>query len=300
MIFGMPGAGKTTLIQRVLPRLIEAQTVAVLVSEFARLNLQGPGKDRGYIATIDMPGGSVCCELRHDFAAAIEQIHDELKPDRLLAELSELATPQRLIDILVRSDLAEFCSVQSVVTILDCSRFEAERRVMSGFFEAQIRVADVVALNKTDVVKDPQRIKRILEFVREINPGATIIPTVRSDLPLGLLLERSPALTGDARSAPLTEDEAVDAHAGFQAFVVSPRAGIEQEALRQVFHTIGQGELGEIIRARGFVETPEGVCYVDYVPQNLQLRPCHTYRRGLVFVGRDVDEHRLRAIFSSH
>lgn len=176
VLTGFLGAGKTSFLQH----FIEHQTqrhrfVAVIQNEIGAVGLDGKLVD--YTVT-EIDEGCVCCGLSGNLKAAIQGIRANFSPDYVILETSGLANPMNMLDDM--AELNEFVRFDSTVTVVDAANLE-EALVRSPIAADQIRAADVVVLNKRDLVDEAQ-LSAAGRRVRAINPTAPQFCTMDGDL----------------------------------------------------------------------------------------------------------------------
>jgi G3E family GTPase len=176
ILTGFLGAGKTSFLQR----FIEYQTqrhrfVAVIQNEIGAVGLDGKLVD--YTVT-EIDEGCVCCGLAGNLKGAVQGILANFSPDYVILETSGLANPLNLIDEM--AELTELVRLDATVTLVDAVNLEAAL-ASSPIAADQIRAADVIVLNKRDLV-DERALDAVQVRVQAINPGAPLFGTVNGDL----------------------------------------------------------------------------------------------------------------------
>jgi G3E family GTPase len=176
ILTGFLGAGKTSFLQR----FIEYQTqrhrfVAVIQNEIGAVGLDGKLVD--YTVT-EIDEGCVCCGLAGNLKGAVQGILADFSPDYVILETSGLANPLNLIDAM--AELSELVRLDATVTLVDAVNLEAAL-ASSPIAADQIRAADVIVLNKCDLV-DERTLNAVQVRVQAINPGAPLFGTVNGDL----------------------------------------------------------------------------------------------------------------------
>ena len=187
ILTGFLGSGKTSFLQH----FIEYQTqrsrfVAVIQNEIGEIGLDGKLLD--YTVT-EIDEGCVCCSLAGSLKRAVQGILENFSPDYIILETSGLANPLNLLED--TAELGEVVRFDSTVTLVDALNLEAAL-ADTPIAADQIRAADVVVLNKRDLVDDP-RLETVARRVQEINPRAPQFRTTQGDL--------NPALIFDADRA---------------------------------------------------------------------------------------------------
>lgn len=186
IITGFLGAGKTTLLNRVL-QARHGQRVAVLVNDFGQIDIDTQllqGASTGEI--FSLPNGCICCTLSRNLVQLVQKLlRLPAPPERILIEASGVSTPENIISILDVPDLHHSILLESTVTLLDAENVRRLARAVS-FLENQISSADLVLLNKVDLV-DREEMEAVVLWVKAIAPDARVVQTTYADVPLELI-----------------------------------------------------------------------------------------------------------------
>ena len=189
VLTGYLGAGKTTLLNRVLTEN-HGKKYAVIVNEFGEIGIDNDlvvGADE---EVFEMNNGCICCTVRGDLIRIIGSLLKRKdKFDAILVETTGLADPAPVAQtFFTDDDIKKKTRLDSIVTVVDAKHIE-QRLADSNEAEEQIAFADIVLLNKTDLVS-PEELKKIEAKVRSLNPFATIHHTVRSGIDLAKVLDK--------------------------------------------------------------------------------------------------------------
>ncbi len=189
VLTGYLGAGKTTLLNRVLTEN-HGKKYAVIVNEFGEIGIDNDlvvGADE---EVFEMNNGCICCTVRGDLIRIIGSLLKRRdKFDAILVETTGLADPAPVAQtFFTDDDIKRETKLDSIVTVVDAKHIE-QRLADSAEAEEQIAFADIVLLNKTDLVS-PEDLKKIEARVRKLNPFATIHHTVRSAIALDKILDK--------------------------------------------------------------------------------------------------------------
>ncbi len=290
LVYGFLGAGKTTLLRRLIPRFVELGRAAVLVNEFGR-----EGIDQDVLAAADvqvreLAGGCICCEVRGDLMAALAQIGREARPDRLVIESTGLAAPQMLGHVLATPAIKEVAEVDSVVTVVDATKYEVARQAFGDFYVEQIRTADVLAINKADVAT-AEEIATARDAARALNPHAALAVTTRAALDPDLVL----AAIATHRAEPPVETE-IHEHQdqpelstlGLEQATIRP-PDLSRSQLDGWLAALARGDFGDVVRAKGFAHWDNATALVDVVMGAVEVRAFDSAPARIEIIGRHLD-----------
>ncbi|MEZ4333857.1 MAG: GTP-binding protein [Myxococcota bacterium] len=281
VLSGFLGAGKTTLIQRLLADARrQGLRIALVSNELGALGIDRALLGAGGQAYVELEGGCVCCELSDDLVETLDRLEREVEPDRFVIETSGVALPYDTQLNFDRPPVRDFIGDDIAVVVVNAEQL-AEERDLEGTFEDQVQSADLLVLNKLDLVPEA-RWATIEARLRAIEPEAPIVRAVRGDVDPALLFPPDLGRRDRARDAAADDStqrsdatdprgrrhgQAHDHH--HEAFVTGewrPSPGIPSAALREALE--GQGDL---LRAKGFVETDEGIRLVQVVGRRVEI-----------------------------
>lgn len=176
IISGFLGAGKTTLIKKLLGDALKGQQVVLIENEFGEIGIDGGFlKDAG-IEIREMNSGCICCSLVGDFGAALKDVITKYHPDRIIIEPSGVG---KLSDVIKAVDGVEKeagVALNSATTVVDVMKCKMYLRNFGEFFENQVKSAGTIILSRTDKA-DTEKVEAAVKMLRELNPEAHIITT---------------------------------------------------------------------------------------------------------------------------
>ena len=176
IISGFLGAGKTTLIKKLLKEAFEGEQVVLIENEFGEIGIDGGFlKDAG-IEIREMNSGCICCSLVGDFGASLKEVVEKYHPDRILIEPSGVG---KLSDVIKAvQDVEEDVDIQlnSYTTVVDAKKCKMYMRNFGEFFDNQVQYAGAIIMSRTDIV-DEKKAMESMELLRSINEKAAIITT---------------------------------------------------------------------------------------------------------------------------
>ena len=172
---GFLGAGKTTLIKKLITEAYAAEKVVLIENEFGEIGIDGGFLADAGIEITEMNSGCICCSLVGDFTAALSKVIDEYKPDRIIIEPSGVG---KLSDVIraakkVESDDA---TLNAFTTVADVKKCRMYMKNFGEFYNDQIANASCIVLSHTQAAKD-EKISEAVALLREHNPEAVIVTT---------------------------------------------------------------------------------------------------------------------------
>ncbi len=177
---GFLGAGKTTLIKKLLKDAYAGQKVVLIENEFGEIGIDGGFMKEAGIQVTEMNSGCICCSLVGDFGEALKKVLDTYHPDRILIEPSGVG---KLSDV-VRAASAvcsENCQIGALVAVVDAGKCKIYVKNFGEFFINQIEHAATIILSRTDITSQ-QKIADCVKLIREHNGNATVITTPMQEL----------------------------------------------------------------------------------------------------------------------
>jgi G3E family GTPase len=186
ILTGFLGAGKTTLLNRILQG-DHGLRVAVLVNDFGAINIDSELVVGIEGETISLSNGCICCTIRDDLLMAVVQTMSRPdKPEYILIEASGVSDPAAIAMTFLLPEVRPLIQLDGVITVVDAEQVTDPNEFDDLIYD-QIYAADIVLLNKVDLVDEATRAS-VEEWVRSIVPKARILETVHADAPLELLL----------------------------------------------------------------------------------------------------------------
>ncbi len=170
---GFLGAGKTTLIKKMIAESFTGEKLVLIENEFGEIGIDGAFLQEAGIEITEMNSGCICCSLVGDFSKALKKVLDEFHPDRILIEPSGVG---KLSDIkkAVSGVLTDDVVINSCVAVVDAKKARVYRKNFGEFYVNQIEAADCVVLSRAQDVSE-ERLKEVLDMVRELNAEATVV-----------------------------------------------------------------------------------------------------------------------------
>lgn len=170
---GFLGAGKTTLIRKLIKEAYQGQKLVLIENEFGEIGIDGGFMADAGIQVNELNSGCICCSLVGDFEQALGQVVEQFHPDRILIEPSGVG---KLSDIIRAVAKVEGMEVNSATAIADANKCKLYIKNFGEFYDDQIKHAGSIVLSRTGGI-DPAKLEAALALLRERNPEAVIITT---------------------------------------------------------------------------------------------------------------------------
>lgn len=285
VLSGFLGAGKTTLLNHVLNNR-EGRKVAVIVNDMSEVNIDaelvrqgGSELSRTEEKLVEMSNGCICCTLREDLLKEVSRLAREGRFDYLLIESTGISEPRPVAETFTFADengqsLGDVARLDTMVTVVDAFNFladytssedlrqrglsagENDDRNLVNLLVDQVEFADVIILNKTDLV-DAQELKELYGIVRKLNPKARIIEATRGKVPLenvfttGLFDMRSLSRSAMAWVHEIVREQPSEADEyGIESIVFRARRPFHPKRIHEL---IQSGRMTAVLRSKGLL-----------------------------------------------
>ena len=201
---GFLGAGKTTLIKKLISDGYNGQKLVLIENEFGQIGIDGGFLKESGINITEMNSGCICCSLVGDFGTALKDVIDQFAPDRILIEPSGVGKLSDVVAAVKRVEGTEICGT---VTVIDASKCRIYLKNFKEFYENQIKYAGTIILSRTGNISQ-EKLDQAIALIREINDHSQIITTPWDDLSgVQILKAIEEPLTAADMAAALLEAE---------------------------------------------------------------------------------------------
>ena len=327
---GFLGAGKTTLIKKMIQEAYAGQKLVLIENEFGEIGIDGGFLQDAGINITEMNSGCICCSLVGDFGKALEQVISQYAPDRVIIEPSGVG---KLSDVVAAVEKVTGADVELgyTVAVVDAGKVKIYMKNFGEFYNNQVETASTIIMSRTDSV--PQaKLDTAVAMLREHNAEATIITTPWSELTGEQILS---AMAGQATLAAKLaelehehhhhhdehcccghdhehhhhhhEDECCCGHDHhhhhadevFTSWGVETARKFAAADIEKALTALDSGEYGLVLRAKGIVPCVDGGwIHFDYVPEEHNVRMGSADITGkLCVIGSKLDEHGVAHLF---
>ena len=201
---GFLGAGKTTLIKKLIADGYNGAKLVLIENEFGQIGIDGGFLKESGIEITEMNSGCICCSLVGDFGTALQEVIEKFSPDRILIEPSGVGKLSDVVAAVKRVEGTEICGT---VTVIDASKCRVYLKNFKEFYENQIKYAGTIILSRTGNISQ-EKLDQAIELIRAINDHSQIITTPWDDLSgVQILKAIEEPLTAADMAAALLEAE---------------------------------------------------------------------------------------------
>lgn len=296
IITGYLGAGKTTLLNRLIAH--GDRKLGAIINEFGAIGIDGDLVANVEEDTITLANGCICCERREDLVETIEEMATMTRGlEAIVVETSGVATPGALaMTLLEHPDHGESFQLDAIVAVADAlnvlAQLERSPEVREG-----LAWADLVLLNKCDLVSDRSTLQAIRERLAAVSPFAEVVETTYSDVDPSLIFDRGGfdlARIESLPSLPATPHEP-----GVRAYTLTSTAALDRERFERWFGEFVRTHHQQVYRTKGIIhlsdtERPMVVQAVHDLWSRQAARAGGSGESRLVVIGRDLNAEEIR------
>ena len=332
---GFLGAGKTTLIKKLLTEAYKGEQVVLIENEFGEIGIDGGFLKEAGIEIREMNSGCICCSLVGDFGEALKEVIEKYHPDRIIIEPSGVGKLSDVIKAVQKVEDAVDIKLNSFTTIVDVTKCKMYMKNFGEFFSNQIEYAGTIILSRTDTEKaTEEKIVAAVEIIRSLNKKAAVITTPVEKLAGEKILdimennrslekelmeeETCPVCGGhhhehehhhhDHEECSCGHDHHHDHehhhhHHADEVFTSWGKETVKtytQDEIKNILDTLSNDEsYGMILRAKGMVEGKDGQwIYFDMVPGEADIREGSAdYTGRICVIGSKIQEDKLSELF---
>ena len=334
IISGFLGAGKTTLIKKLLKDGFQGEQVVLIENEFGEIGIDGGFLKEAGIQIREMNSGCICCSLVGDFGTSLKEVITKYDPDRILIEPSGVGKLSDVIKAVQGVQDEVDIKLNSYTTVVDAKKCKMYMKNFGEFFDNQIQYAGAIIMSRTDIASE-KKVQESLELLRSLNKDAAIITTPIENLDgkkLVEVMEHPVSLEQEMLEEEHEHHHHHDGECGCghdheehehhhhhdgecgcghdhhhhhadEVFTSWGRETIKKytrEGLEKILEALSESDkYGIILRAKGMLPAEDGTwIYFDMVPEETEIREgAPEYTGRLCVIGSKLDEHALEELF---
>ena len=325
IISGFLGAGKTTLIAKLLKEGLAGEQVVLIENEFGEIGIDGGFLKESGVEIREMNSGCICCSLVGDFGTSLKEVVEKYHPDRIIIEPSGVGKLSDVIKAVKDLHIENEIRLNSASTVADASKVKVYMKNFGEFFNNQIEHAGTIILSRTQNVSEA-KLKTDIELIRSLNKDAHIITTPWDDIDGKQILDAMENVTNleiemlaEAAAKVAEEHEHHHHHDGecgcghhhehghhhadevFTSWGVETPNKYDKEELSEILRKLSEtDDYGNILRAKGMLPCTDGKwMFFDLVPEEYEIRegkPVFTGR--ICVIGAELKEAALKELFN--
>lgn len=311
IISGFLGAGKTTLMKKLLASKSPSEKTVIIENEFGSVGIDGRLLKETGISVREINSGCICCTLAGDFSTALKDVIRKYEPDRVMIEpsgvgkLSEIRNSCR--HVLLRQD----CEPGLCITVVDATKYAIYEKNFAEFFLDQIQNAKTVIMSRTQTAP-AEKLEKAVRGIRNHNPDANIITTpwdrLSAEKIISVAEKKSTKLIEESPDQAVCDDDCHghghhdhehrhDEEEAFEAWSLETPKVFQDGKINEALRKISQ--YGTVLRAKGIVPLQSGKwIQFDYVPgEHSQTETDPDYTGRLCVIGRNLDRTGLASLF---
>lgn len=309
---GFFGAGKTTLIKKLIDEKVYSKKITLIENEFGEIPIDGAFLKKYNIEIKEIKAGCICCSTVIDFTNTLREIIKSKETERIIIEPSGVGKLSEIVKIVKKLEEDNDIHLNLVIAAVDVTMYEEFTELFSEFYGDQIIHASTILLSRTQNVDD-EELGKVVSKIREINETASIVTTPWDDLSGIELLGLSEA---DGQQIPRDEDlSAFDLefddddhdhddddhnHDVFTSWGIETPKIFPVTQLKRIFESLkDEAVFGKVVRSKGKVQI-DGANWVefDFVPNALEIRASEPDEIGrITVIGHDLNQAILDTVF---
>lgn len=322
IISGFLGAGKTTLIQKLLSEAFKNDKVALIENDFGDISVDAAILKSGGIEVKEINSGCICCSLSGDFIKALKELLNRFKPDKIIIEPSGVGKLSDIIKACTDPRILSLAKVVSKVTIVDVKRCKMYLDNFGEFFEDQIKNADTILLSRVEEFHD--KIDFAQKIIKNLNPQGTIFSNPWDQIGIDEILyphiKKSVHLKKPVHKYNLKPGYRVHSHSKhkhscnhghdcpcnhtnsaedvFDTVTIQTDKIFSTEDLKACVFNMERNAEGTVLRAKGILRGPKGYINLQYLPGDIKVSNCSSKGNMISIIGHNLNKENLYAFFN--
>jgi len=295
IVSGFLGTGKTTFITKMLSQSNDIENTVIIENEFGEIGIDGDILKNYKLKVKEIRAGCICCSLVGEFKDAIHEFIELFNPNRIIIEPSGVGRTSEIINGCLSSP--EDLQIGNIITVVDPNKYFMHLKNFKEFYKDQIVSANIIVLSRTQLI-DEDKILKVVEDIKRLNPHAIIEIEPWDNLDLtkydNVLYNN---LVVDVESL---KNHGHNHEVDFESicFVTDDLYSVDK--INDLFRKItNDGKYGDIIRAKGILNSIEGNLKVDYVSDELNIEEMNYDGIGRIcFIGLNLGKDHLNDLLN--
>ncbi len=315
IISGFLGAGKTTLIRKLVSEKLNQERVVIIENEFGETGIDGSLMKNSNIEVKEINAGCICCSMSGEFIDGILEVLQKYKPERIMIEPTGVGKLNDVLKACENRRVREQIAVNMVLCVVDITKFRLYLNNFGEFFENQIKYAKTILLSRT-ANTETAKVEHVVNEIRKINDRANIVTTDWRQLDSEQLLQLAEAgeeytleqqlrkkivISMPGKSKCSCGGHGHSAEEAFEAWEIETPKKYSREQLQGILEVLKQwDQFGMVLRSKGILESTEGGwLHYDFVPGEAEIRSCNAdYSGRICVIGSKLDREALEELFN--
>lgn len=322
VISGFLGAGKTTLIQKMIQEVFKNERIALIENDFGEISVDAALLKSEAIEVKEINSGCICCSLSGDFIKSLKALLERFHPDKVLIEPSGVGKLSDVVKACTDPRILPYAKVKAKITVADVKRCRTYLDNFGEFFEDQIRNADLIFLSRTGAY--PDRIMEAQKIIKSLNADSVIISKSWDQIDMAEILhshngrianavnlsqaqgfgykrDHVHSYREDHKGCPAGPCHCPHHHSAEETFdtvTIRTKRIFSKEDLKACVLNMERTANGTVLRAKGIVKGPNGYMSLQYLPGEIQITNCSSGGDMLCIIGQNLNQQELYTIFN--
>lgn len=291
IVSGFLGAGKTTLVKKILHSLDTCEKIVLIENDFGEVNVDREILEIEGFEVYELSNGCVCCKLKGDFLLTLKHLLSQ-EIDRIIFEPSGIFILSEILDVFKDIEVSSKCFINSVTTVVDAQNFTKHIQSYSGFFKSQILHASSLVISKAQFLNDKE-IYLLEHELRTLNETAHIISKNWAELSNRDIKD---LINGYSNSSLNVPKHFLNHNFDSMGLKTSRLLSLEQ--LENILGTCKKGGFGDVIRGKGILNSGAKYFEFNYVDGQYSIMESTDVEVGIIsFIGNNLQKEKLTAAF---
>lgn len=301
VVSGFLGAGKTTLIKKLLKEEFQKEKVILIENDFGEISVDAALLRSGNIEVKEMNSGCICCSLSGDFIKALKEVLDRFHPDKVIIEPSGVGKLSDIKKCCLDPRIRSLAKVKLTITVVDVKRCKMYLDNFGEFFEDQIHNADTILLSRTE--NFPDRVDAARKLVRGLNTRSVILTKPWDEINASEILLNKYNNGTNEQCGVCGHDHHGDcdhnhpAEDAFDTVTIRTKQIYDTGELKALVSAMERNTKGTVLRAKGIVRSTNGYINLQYLPGDIQVSECSAAGGMLCIIGRNLNRRELCTLF---
>ncbi|MCC5423714.1 GTP-binding protein [Clostridium botulinum] len=295
LISGFLGAGKTTLIKKVLENVKE-EKIVIIENEFGEVAIDGDLIKKEGFDVFELRSGCICCMMKQDFEDSLQKVIEEYKPDRIIIEPTGISSLSQLLDILEKDNFKDKININRVITVVDSTSYLEEKDAFGEFYMDQVENAEILIVSKTQMV-DKSTLKKVKKSLRECNKKASIKTLAFEEFNKEYILN----FLDEDSSRDIKRDSVevmISTEDGFESLGVKTNKIFEIREINEIVSKLFTGKYGDVIRIKGFLKGEKEIIQINCTKKVHNIETVEDSKEiKICIIGQDLRKRKIQFLF---